>query len=111
MTPMSDQMVEEVSQLFGALGDPSRLRILRTILESPEPLSQGAIAETAGLSQANASKHLGYLVRVGLLNREPEGNTVRFTLATPLVGEICDLVCGHVSERIRAAYRLLHPAE
>lgn len=105
--PMSDQMVDEVSQLFGALGDASRLRILRALLEAREPLSQGMVAERAGLSQANASKHLGYLVRVGLLDRSPEGNTVRFSVATPLVGQICDLVCGHVSDRIKAAYQLI----
>ena len=102
---MSDQMIEEVSQLFGALGDASRLKILRILLESKVPLSQGNVAEQTGLSQANASKHLAYLVRVGLVNREPEGNTVFFSVGTPLVGQVCDLVCGHVSDRIKAAFR------
>ena len=105
--PLSDPMIEEVSKLFLALGDPSRLRILRCILHAPEPKSQGAIAEETGLSQANASKHLAFLARVGLVNREPQGNTVYFTPVLPLVEEVCDLVCGHVAERVKAAYRAI----
>ena len=105
--PLSDPMIEEVSKLFLALGDPSRLKILRCILHSPELKSQGAIAEETGLSQANASKHLAFLVRVGLVNREPQGNTVYFSPVLPLVEEVCDLVCGHVAERVKAAYRAI----
>lgn len=101
----TDAMIDEVSGLFAALGDASRLKILRCLLESDKPLSQGGVAEASGLSQANASKHLGCLVRAGLVMRMPEGNTVFFSPVTPLVGELCGLVCGHVSERIRATYQ------
>ena len=103
--PLSEPMIEEVSRLFLALGDPSRLKILRCLLAAGEPRSQGAIAEETGLSQANASKHLALLVRVGLATREPQGNTVYFEPVLPLVEEVCTLVCGHVSDRVKAAYR------
>jgi DNA-binding transcriptional ArsR family regulator len=104
---LNDPMIEEVSQLFQALADPSRLKILRALLDSGKPISQGALAETAGLSQANASKHLALLARVGLVTREAEGNTVYFRPVMPLVGNVCDLVCGHVSDRVKAAYKAL----
>jgi DNA-binding transcriptional ArsR family regulator len=107
MNPLNDQILKEVSQIFGSLGDASRLRILRTLLESPEPLSQGAVVEATGLSQANVSKHLALLVQVGLVTREPHGNLVLFHPVQPIVGQVCDLVCGHATERIRAAYRSL----
>ncbi len=103
----SDAMIDEVSCLFGAMGDASRLKILRALLESKEPLSQGGVAEAANLSQANASKHLACLVRVGLVTRSPEGNTVLFRPVMPLVGDLCELVCGHVSERAKASYHAL----
>jgi DNA-binding transcriptional ArsR family regulator len=106
-TPLSDPMIEEVSRLFLALGDPSRLKILRCLLEAREPLSQGAVAEATGLSQANASKHLAFLVRVGLANREPQGNAVFFSPVMPLGGQVCDLMCGHVADRVKAAYHAL----
>ena len=104
---LSNPMIDEVSGLFSALGDASRLKILRSLLDSKTPLSQGAVAEASGLSQANASKHLACLVRVGLVSREPEGNAVYFAPVMPLVGELCDLVCGHVSDRARVSFKAL----
>jgi ArsR family transcriptional regulator len=103
----NDMMIDEVSCLFGALGDASRLQILRTLLDAEEAMNQGNLAEAAGLSQANASKHLACLVRVGLVTRNPEGNTVFFKPVLPLVSELCELVCGHVSERAKASYHAL----
>jgi DNA-binding transcriptional ArsR family regulator len=105
--PLNGPMIEEVSQLFQALADPSRLKILRALLDAEQPMSQGTLAETAGLSQANASKHLALLARVGLVTREAEGNTVYFRPVMPLVGNVCELVCGHVSDRVKAAYKAL----
>jgi ArsR family transcriptional regulator, arsenate/arsenite/antimonite-responsive transcriptional repressor len=104
---LSDAMIEEISGLFAALGDASRLKILRALQNAKGPLSQGAVAEAAGLSQANASKHLASLVRVGVVTREPEGNTVFFQPVMPLVGDLCNLVCGHVSERAKTTYQAL----
>lgn len=104
---LTDAMIEQVTGLFGALGDGSRLRILRTLLDAKGPQSQGAVAEATGLSQANASKHLACLVRVGLVAREPEGNTVYFSPILPLVSNICNLVCGHVTDRVKKSYRAL----
>ena len=42
---LSNPMIDEVSGLFSALGDASRLKILRSLLDSKSPLSQGAVAE------------------------------------------------------------------
>ncbi|BDU77341.1 ArsR/SmtB family transcription factor [Mesoterricola sediminis] len=101
---LSAPLICDVSKLFAALGDESRLRILKVLVDAGRPMAQGAVAEAAGLSQANASKHLIHLARVGLVNREPSGNQVLFTPVTPLVPEVCDLVCGFVARRIQDAY-------
>ncbi len=106
-TPLSDPMIEQVSQLFLTLGDASRLKLLRTLQESKGAMSQGALAQAAGLSQANASKHLSQLVRVGLVTREAEGNTVFYQPVMPLVENLCEMVCGHVTERIKSAYKAI----
>ncbi len=100
-------MIDEVSALFSALGDVSRLKVLRALLDAREPLSQGAVAKKAGLNQANASKHLSCLVRSGLVRRDPEGNIAYFSLVQPLVSRLCDLVCGHVSARAKSSYQAL----
>jgi DNA-binding transcriptional ArsR family regulator len=102
---LNEAMIGEISSLFAALGDASRLRILRILLEAGKPLAQGVVAEGAGLSQANASKHLIYLCRVGLVTRERQGNLALFSPVSPLVTEVCDLVCTHVMDRIQSAYK------
>ncbi len=104
---LTNPMIDEVSGLFIALGDTSRLRILRTLLAAKEPLSQGAVALASGLSQPNASKHLTRLANAGLVRRDTEGNVVYFSVMLPLVSEICDLVCGHITERARTTYTSL----
>jgi DNA-binding transcriptional ArsR family regulator len=105
---LNDNMIEEIAALFSALGDSSRLKILRALLASNTPLSQRAVSEASGLSQANASKHLACLVRVGLVTRQPEGNTVFYSPVLPLVDTLCGTMCGHASERARAAYKALN---
>jgi DNA-binding transcriptional ArsR family regulator len=106
--PLSDPMIEEVTNVFLALADPSRLRILRCLLDAPEPMSQGAIAKENKLSPANTSKHLAFLVRVGLATRRASGQSVFFSPVLPLVEDVCSLICGHVSQRIKAAYAALN---
>jgi len=102
---LNENMINEISQIFGALGDTSRLRLLRALLAAGTPLPQGEVADAAGLLQPNASKHLIFLTRVGLVKRERQGNTMLFSLATPLVTEVCDLMGNHVTKRIQLAYR------
>lgn len=105
--PFSDPMIEEAGRIFSALSDASRLKILRLLMASREPLSQGTLAEAAGLSQANASKHLVCLVQAGLVAREREGNMAYFRLTGPLVPDVCGLVKDHVVNRMQSAYQSL----
>jgi DNA-binding transcriptional ArsR family regulator len=105
--PPNDQMIEEIGRLFGALGDSSRLKILRVLLDSSKPLTQGAVAEATGLSQPNASKHLALLAQAGLVYREPQGSAVLFRAVKPVVQDVCGIVCRHVADRIHSVYASL----
>src|SRR3546814_16283182 len=57
--------------IFAALADPTRLRIL-TLLRSME-LSVGELAQVLGQSQPRVSRHLKILADVGLVDRRKEG--------------------------------------
>ena len=57
---MTADMIEQAAHRFALLGDPTRLRILHTVMERGE-LSVGAIAEFAGASRFNTSAHLNRL--------------------------------------------------
>jgi DNA-binding transcriptional ArsR family regulator len=54
-----------------ALGEETRLRILRLLFK--EPLSVNEIAERLGVSQYNVSKHLRILREAGLLELKKSG--------------------------------------
>jgi len=101
---LNDAVLSEVSRIFRALGDEPRLRLLRVLLDAGRPLSQKMLADQAGLSQANASKHLICLASAGLVTREPHGNQVLFSPVAPLVTGVCGLVCDHVTLRIKQTY-------
>ena len=103
-----DPLLGEAGNLFKALSDPSRLRLLQVLLTAQRPLTQGELAKSAGLSVPNASKHLALLTREGLLLRHQLGTQVRFEPAQPMVTQVCSLVCTFILARSEASWRQLH---
>src|SRR5215471_12520222 len=89
--PLGEAQLAAVADLFGVLSEPSRLRILQ-ILQSG-PASVGELVEQSGFKQANVSKQLGILLTAGIIARRQEGNRAIYSIALPLVFELCDLVC------------------
>lgn len=63
-----------ILDIFGALADPTRLRIIY-LLHSME-LSVGEIAQVVGQSQPRVSRHIRILVEAGLIERRKEGSWV-----------------------------------
>jgi ArsR family transcriptional regulator len=95
---MPDEVLDRVAARFRALGDPSRLRILDTLLRGER--SVGEIERATGLAQANVSRHLGLLRQEGLVARRAEGNRALYRVADPSVARLCDLVCGSLARRL-----------
>lgn len=62
-----------------ALGEESRLRILRLLFK--EPLSVTDITERLHLSQYNVSKHLRVMREAGLLESEKQGKLRLYSVA------------------------------
>lgn len=88
---ITDNQIDAVAQLLGALGEPSRLRIVRALWDGPAAVGQ--IVVDTGLKQANVSKQLGLLVDAGILSRRRDGLSVIYAIALPMVRELCGLVC------------------
>lgn len=96
--PMNDSTLEMVAGRFRILGDPSRLRLLQALSGGERTVAE--VTEACGMSQANASKQLGVLLRGGLVTRRKEGLHVFYRVADPDVFRLCDLVCGSLEERL-----------
>ncbi len=72
---------EQIAEVFSAFGDPTRLRLLRFLLDEEHCVTQ--CTEQVGLAQSGVSKHLGRLVRAGLVTRRPAGRRTYHRVADP----------------------------
>lgn len=102
-----EEMFVEVGARFKALGEPARLRILDALRR--KELTVGELVETTGLNQANASKHLQLLHRLGFIERWKRGLFVYYRLADQDVFRLCDVMCGRIARAQRTGARRLAP--
>lgn len=97
---MNDKTLTLIAERFRVLGDPLRLQLLHLLGDSE--MSVGALVEATGASQANVSKHLQILLRAGLVQRRKEGLLAYYKIVDPSIFQLCDLVCGRLSEQFQA---------
>src|SRR5262245_49820685 len=77
---LSDAEAEASAELFKALADPARVRIVNLLATSAEPVCACYLNGPVGLSQPTVSHHLKRLLDVGLLEREQRGKWAYFSL-------------------------------
>lgn len=97
---LDDAQLRAVAELFATLSEPSRLKILQLLQSGPAGVSE--LVQRSGLKQANASKQLGILAAAGVIWRRQEGNRAIYSIALPLVFELCDLVCRDIAKQASA---------
>ncbi len=79
--PMLDeQEAETTAELFKALADPARVRIVNALAQSDGPVCACEFEPALGLSQPTVSHHLKKLTDAGLLEREQRGRWAFFSL-------------------------------
>ncbi len=74
--------MKELTKIFSALADDSRLRILNLLYQSGE-LCVCDIVATLGFTQTKVSRHMGYLKRAGLTQNRKRGRWVLYSIAEP----------------------------
>ncbi|MGC0144309.1 MULTISPECIES: Cd(II)/Pb(II)-sensing metalloregulatory transcriptional regulator CmtR [unclassified Pseudactinotalea] len=73
--------LDVMNRLGRAMADPTRSRILMTLLEDPS--YPAVLARDLGLTRSNVSNHLTCLRDCGLVVAEPEGRQTRYEIADP----------------------------
>jgi DNA-binding transcriptional ArsR family regulator len=96
MTTIPDEFLDLIAEKFRLLADPTRLAILRTLMQGERNVGQ--VVEETGRNQANISKHLRMLSEAGLVGRRKQGLQVFYKLDDPLVERLCKLVCETIVE-------------
>jgi ArsR family transcriptional regulator len=104
---LNDENAGLVAERFRTLGEPMRLRLLHALRDGER--SVGDLVEEVGGGQANVSKHLQLLHRMGFVQRRKEGTTALYRIADPNVFKLCELVCGGMRDDLEEKRRLLRP--
>jgi DNA-binding transcriptional ArsR family regulator len=105
MKTLDDRALVHVAEYFRALSEPLRLRILNTLNDKPHNV--GELTELLECSQANVSKHLATLTRLGIVERMAQGTSAYYRIADPRVHQLCELVCGQMAQRFASQAQLL----
>jgi len=91
-TGISAEEAEATATLFRALADPTRVRIVNLLANSPEPVCVCVMNEEFDLAQPTMSHHLKKLTSAGLLKREQRGTWAYFSIEQDALGRLADVV-------------------
>ncbi len=90
--PLPEALVERIAERFRVLGEPMRIRLLEALRDGEATVSE--LQAATGASQQNVSKHLGVLLRAGIVGRRKRGNFSVYSILDPVVFSLCEEVCG-----------------
>lgn len=93
--------LDDLTQLFKALGDPSRVRIMLRLFAAEACVSE--IAQAVQLSGSAVSHHLHILQMNGLVQRHRRGKRILYQLddthVCSILAQGCEHICGNKNRR------------
>lgn len=103
--PLPAPLVEQIADRFRVLSEPVRIMLLDALRDGEATVRE--LQDATGASQQNVSKHLGVLLRAGLVSRRKEGNFSLYSIADPGVFSLCEQVCGGLRRQLDELDELL----
>jgi ArsR family transcriptional regulator len=105
--------IDDAARRLEALGNPTRLRIYRTLVRAGDPgLAVGKLQSRLSIPASTLSHHLKTLIIVGLVTQERDATTLICRANYPvmrglvdfLVAECCtEAACGSIQKQTDAA--------
>jgi len=92
---VNDMTASDVADLFKALGDPTRVRIIHALLQSE--LCVHDLTVVLGMGQSAVSHQLRILRNMRIVKRRKEGKTVYYSLDDEHVAQIFKLTLDHLN--------------
>jgi DNA-binding transcriptional ArsR family regulator len=105
MPEVTRPVLERIADRFKTLGEVNRLAVLAALRDGERSVSE--LMDDTGLGQANLSKHLTVLHRLGFVARRKEGQNVFYSLQDRDVFQLCEIMCGRLEREtsVRTAAR------
>lgn len=95
---LSDSEAEATAELFKALADPHRIRIVNRLLAAGgEPVCVCDLNMSLDISQPTVSFHLKKLLKAGLVTREQRGTWAYYSLDLSAMEKLADVLRTEVS--------------
>ena len=93
MTNSPPRSVEEIAAMFAALGQPSRLNIVRLLLSAyPKGLPAGEIQRELQLPAPTLSHHLDKLRQAGIVQAEKERQWIWYSVQSDTLKYLIDFL-------------------
>lgn len=83
---MPNSLPQLKAEFFKTLGHPARIRVLELLAERDRTV--GELLTEIGLEASNLSQQLAVLRRAGVVVATKEGNTVVYSIASPVITEL-----------------------
>ena len=96
--PVPEPLAELIAERFRCLAEPMRIRLLDQLRDGEATV--GELQTATGASQQNVSKHLGVLLKAGIVGRTKRGNSAVYSIVDEGVFELCEQVCGSVRRQV-----------
>ena len=94
---LDDRTASGVAELFRALSDTSRVRLMAALIAGE--MNVGALAEAAGISESAVSHHLRNLRQLRLVRTRKEGRQVFYTLDDQHIADLFLRGVAHIQHR------------
>jgi DNA-binding transcriptional ArsR family regulator len=108
--PMIDESRLELFRLQAevckTMADVKRLMIIHELRDGEKPVGQ--LVSELGLPQANVSQHLAILRERGIVSTRREGTSIYYSMASPKIGQACDLVQEVIADQLARNEALAH---
>lgn len=96
-----DELLALMADKFGVLSDPTRLVILRCLMDRQE-LNVSQVVSLSGRGLANVSKHPKQMADTGLIAPRKQESFILYRLEDPVLDRICELVCASLRRDLEA---------
>jgi ArsR family transcriptional regulator, arsenate/arsenite/antimonite-responsive transcriptional repressor len=100
---LTDGQAAELEQVFKALADRTRVRILNLLASADEAVCVCALMPALELAQPTVSYHLRLLAEAGLLEREQRGRFAFYRIADGALERLGELVRSPAAAEVTAA--------
>jgi ArsR family transcriptional regulator len=95
---MTADDIEKLADIFKALSDPTRLRLVKMLSGKRGALCVNALSHMLGVTQSAVSQHLRVLRQAGLVRGERRGNFVHYALDQDVLGDYKDRIIKTLGE-------------